>query len=464
MRSREAVVAGSGPWLFPLLCVAALAVRLAVVVFGEWQDNNMPVKYTDVDYSVFTDAARLVAAGKTPFLRTTYRYTPLLAWMMVPNVLWHPVFGKLLFVGADIAIGVLLYQTLRWRRLPVRRAALFASAWLFHPFSINISTRGNADSLVSVLVLGAVAALFSRRLRLGAVLYGSAVHVKLYPIVYALSFFLFLDEKYAASRGGADGSAGASRVKAGRGGAVGGAPGHGDAGSDQWQDGGGRLAAARQLRTFFSPPRLEFALISAGTFVLLTAACYNAYGYEFLFETYLYHFVRADNRHNFSIFFYQLFLRYGAPTSLFSSLLGFAPQMALVLAISVRYRADLPFALFLHTLAFVAFNKVCTAQYFVWYTSLLPLVLPQSRVALRWKGLCMIGVWFATELHWLFWGYRLEFLGENVFFSVWLAGCAFFVANVWIFVEMVHHHTEVPVFKEGELVDLGAALGKHKHI
>ena len=63
-----------------------------------------------------------------------------------------------------------------------------------------------------------------------------------------------------------------------------------------------------------------------------------------------------------------------------------------------------------------------------------------------------------SELHWLLQAYRLEILGENTFFAVWLASCTFFAANVWILVEIVVHHREVPVFRAGKLVDLAAAL------
>lgn len=48
--------------LFP----ASLAMRLALLVYGEYQDRTMEVKYTDIDYHVFTDAARFITEVNRP--------------------------------------------------------------------------------------------------------------------------------------------------------------------------------------------------------------------------------------------------------------------------------------------------------------------------------------------------------------------------------------------------------------
>lgn len=90
----------------------------------------------------------------------------------------------------------------------------------------------------------------------------------------------------------------------------------------------------------------------------------NRYGWVFLYETYLYHIVRGDIRHNFSPYFYLLYLTSdpvnGVPLCL--RLLVFIPQLVLVVAVALRCHHDQPLAWFLCTFIFVMANKVCTSQ------------------------------------------------------------------------------------------------------
>lgn len=76
-----------------LLWISA-AVRLLLLLWGEAQDRLLSVKYTDIDYVVFTDAAKFVAQGGSPFDRSTYRYSPLLAYLLLPNIWLHGAWGK----------------------------------------------------------------------------------------------------------------------------------------------------------------------------------------------------------------------------------------------------------------------------------------------------------------------------------------------------------------------------------
>uniref|UniRef100_A0AAV1TJ29 GPI mannosyltransferase 1 n=1 Tax=Peronospora matthiolae TaxID=2874970 RepID=A0AAV1TJ29_9STRA len=401
---------------------SAFAVRFALLLYGHFQDLYMGVKYTDVDYDVYTDAAREITDGHSPFERTTYRYTPVLAFLLLPNIYVHQVFGKVLFVGCDLLVGYVLYRILRLRGLPDTDAVNYCCVWLFHPFSINISTRGNADSIVVLLVLLSLLLIMRKQVVLSAIAYGAAVHFKIFPIVYALAFLVFLNGDFTAVKHVELASSGNPLL---------------------------RLCILQLNRG-----RLTFGLVSGGLFLFLAAGCYYLYGYQCLHEAYLYHFTRTDNRHNFSLYFYSLYLRYNTPSGFGVGLLAFLPQLTSLVVISSAYGRDLPFALFALTMVFVIFNKVCTAQYFLWYIAFLPLVFPQTSLRFKWKGMAMIAAWLGSELHWLFWAYQLEMQGVNTFFSLWVAGLIFFSVNVGILAALMRCHSFTPLFRNDALLQL----------
>lgn len=177
---------------------AAIILRVVLLLYGLWQDAISPVKYTDIDYYVFTDASRFIAHGHSPYDRETYRYTPLLAWMLVPTT-WSSTwfsFGKVMFAVGDIVAGWLIVLVLRSTiNMSMGKALKYASIWLLNPMVAIISTRGSSEGLLGVMVVALLWAVMQRRILVAGFLLGFGVHFKIYPFIYAPSIFWWLDDE-----------------------------------------------------------------------------------------------------------------------------------------------------------------------------------------------------------------------------------------------------------------------------
>ncbi|KAJ5201375.1 Mannosyltransferase DXD [Penicillium cinerascens] len=390
--------------------VAATVLRLVLLVYGGWQDANSAVKYTDIDYMVFTDAARYVSTGESPYARDTYRYTPLLAWMLLPTA-WEGsapwatltfAFGKALFALADVLAGWLVVQLLRQcYSFPTERALRYVAAvWLWNPMVANISTRGSSEGLLGVLVAALLWATLTRKAVLAGVILGLAVHFKIYPFIYGVSILWWWD----AQRDGA-------------------AP---DTKSD----------LLSRITGFVTASRVKLTLAALVTFVALNLAMYLQYGMPFVHHTFFHHLTRIDHRHNFSPYSTLLYLTSADVVTFHFETVAFLPQLLLaVIALPlVLAKKSLATAMLAQTFAFVTFNKVCTSQYFLWYLILLPFYLPSSSLIRKPAlGISAAIFWVLGQALWLSQGYNLEFLGLSSFVpGLFLASVLFFGVNVWI--------------------------------
>ncbi|XP_047321638.1 GPI mannosyltransferase 1 [Impatiens glandulifera] len=412
------------------LLIFSAVLRLLLIIFGEWQDTHMEVRYTDVDYLVFSDAASFMASGKSPYTRTTYRYSPMIAFLLIPNTLIHPTWGKFIFSLADLLVGWFIQVILRLRGVPESVSTNYVMLWLFNPFTFTIGTRGNCEPVVCAMVLWFIICLMKGKLLQAAFWYGLVVHLRIYPIIYALPIILALEslhfrlgKKPLLEQWNSELSSDCQNVNRG-------------------------FQLRGILGNLFTRERLMFGLTSGAVFFVFTGLFYYLYGWEFLHEALLYHLSRADPRHNFSIYFYHIYLHYENKLSVIEKLISFLPQFLVQLALILRFAQDLPFCFFIQTVAFVAFNKVVTAQYFVWFFCLLPLILPWSNVKMKWRGLLAIFIWIGAQIHWLFWGYLLEFKGKQVFQQLWAASLIFLAANTFILFILMQNHRYSPLFKQ----------------
>jgi len=376
--------------LFTLHCLLAFVLRLVLILYANFHDKYFAVPYTDVDYKVFTDAARHVVEQRSPFDRHTYRYSPFLAWLLIPNVILHKDFGKILFSIVDILIAVLIKNILARQRCNESIKDYCAFLWLYNPLTLVISTRGNADSLAVLLVVLTLDFLQRDKIVWAGLLHGISVHFRLYPLMFSWPMFLSLckDNRFLPNR-------------------------------DQWR----------------------LVLSCAFSIVTLTVIGYYLYGFKFLYESFIYHLMRKDTRHNFSVYFYMLYLSANQPQDIIQRVLTFLPQFILLLMSSYYYseKSKLPFAMFIQAIIAVIYNPVITSQYFFWFLSLLPLCLPNIKISLR-RSICLVCSWILSQAIWLSIAYTLEFQSYNSFVFLWISSLLFFAVNVKVLVDIIRHY------------------------
>jgi phosphatidylinositol glycan class M len=451
----------------------SLTVRLALVGYGIYHDQISSVPYTDIDYKVFTDAARHVLEHKSPYDRHTYRYSPLLAFFLIPNVILHHAFGKVLFCLVDLVDAILIRTIVkatlteylqftgegdknqncppvmgrnRKKSKPNKgkkaekksadetelTANLAMIIWLYNPLTVAVGTRGNCDSIAVFFVLATLYALqCQKRYFLAGLIHGVAIHFRLYPLMYSLTFYMYLSKFSTYSLEDR------RKSRANSGGGVKEITGLSDV----------RIAASRkpEKKTIFKKKYLlylvpnfdQIRLVQGCVLSLFTliGIFYSLYGYKFLFETYLYHFIRKDTRHNFSLYFYLQYLTaWIKNVGIWQKVLVVLPQIVLLVVFSFRYglnRFSLNFSVLAQTIVIVTYNSVLTSQYFVWIMAVLPLCLWQIRMTTS-NAVFLVVVWFAAQGAWLLPAYFLEFHGQNTFLFIWIQSVSFFCANIAI--------------------------------
>ncbi|KAG5498698.1 hypothetical protein JKF63_02985 [Porcisia hertigi] len=382
-------------------------VRIALLIYATFHDYYFRVKYTDIDYTIVVDGAREMLHGGTPFDRTTYRYTPLLACLALPAVLIANPLGKVVFTMSDLGAAYYCFRILT--RFSTERSAkwMVALSILFNPIVLNVSTRGNSDMLISFMSMGVLAKFSERRYYMAAAILGFAVHFKIYPVIYTLPLVLSVWE------------------------------------STKQPSFFSRFAQA-------APVVVSCGLCFTLAFALPTYVCYRVYGQQYLDEAFIYHIHREDHRHNFSPYWLLMYLNMGRRSldvgvDYSAGLFAFLPQFFVLCYSSWKLRRNIAHAACVETILFVAFNKVCTVQYFVWFLPFLgfvfcepaqpALLMPTSishgsKRPWQMGSFAVIILWSATIPLWVWTAYPLEFGGHNHYGRLWIVSCLFFLSTV----------------------------------
>lgn len=120
-------------------------IRVALAFLLSTYENvyEQDLRFTDIDYKVYSDAS----LTNNPYDRHTYRYSPLLAYLMRWNYSLHQATGKVLLAVFDLAAMVLLYSLVARsdpiRKTAERNATLAVRVYAYNPLFIALTVRGS---------------------------------------------------------------------------------------------------------------------------------------------------------------------------------------------------------------------------------------------------------------------------------------------------------------------------------
>ncbi|KAG8344716.1 putative mannosyltransferase [Trypanosoma vivax] len=389
------------------LLVAGALVRLLLVVYAHFHDQWFRVKYTDIDYMIVVDGAREMWSGNSPFDRTTFRYTPLLAMLALPSVLVANPIGKLIFTSCDLGAAYHCHRVLLNFTTQQSAKWMISLFIIFNPIVLSVSTRGNSDMLLTFMSLLVLSKFWQKKYYQAAAILGFAVHFKIYPVIYVLPLVLGV-----------------------------------------WQQTEGTSNSVLKRIVYVGCVVFTCGIVTLLSFAVPTVLCYAAYGQKYINEAFIYHIYREDHRHNFSPYWLLMYLNMtrqhlGLEGNYSTGLMAFVPQAVVLLFTSYKLRRNVAHACCIETILFVAFNKVCTVQYFVWFIPLLAFIFCEQRSATGeklqldavsgprlWKTVTVMLSWAATIPLWVFTAIPLEFHGYSDFARLWLVSCAFFLTMV----------------------------------
>lgn len=159
----------------------------------------------------------------------------------------------------------------------------------FNPLFIYLTARGSIESINTVLYLLTYLLLKGKNNNvLAGIIFGVWVHFRVYPVIFGITILIYISNKFK-----------------------------------NW----GNI--------------WKFLFGAALGFLVLSALFYLMYGMEFLNENYLYHFTRVDNRHNLSVYFYNIYLRLAEPQNFLHSVLPILMTIYLFKEVIARYSHNL---------------------------------------------------------------------------------------------------------------------------